>query len=451
MKTIRDFLRKHALLLLAALVVLSVPAGAALGKYVGSVTVTDTLTLNVSMKTYTLDTFVGSTIASECDKAGAVPKTIYFCDKSSVPSGLNPVSGVDLRDKSYALKSGSIYLYIDISNDSVYIAPETNGRMYAPSICSQFLSAHSGTATNKCTRLTEKIVFKNFDTSNVTNMKEMFLDCESLTDVDFSRFDTSKATNMYAMFAGCKSLQSLDVGSLDTSEVTNMSRMFNNCEKITSLSFGENFHTSKVNTMSGMFSGCTSLSTLNLEHFDTSSVTDMSGMFSNCSNLCSIDISSFSTTNVTTMSSMFSGCKKLVSFTFPNLDTSNVATMESMFDSCTGLKTLDLSNLNTENVTNMRQMFSGDSSLITIYVSDKFNVANVTYSGNMFYNCSCLKGENGTSYYWKNTNKTYAHIDGGTANPGYFTDINATRSLTYSATGTDTDANGFSITSNLAS
>ena len=57
MKTIRDFLRKHALLLLAALVVLSVPAGVALGKYVGSVTVTSGLKLDVSMVTveYTID------------------------------------------------------------------------------------------------------------------------------------------------------------------------------------------------------------------------------------------------------------------------------------------------------------------------------------------------------------------------------------------------------------
>ena len=57
MKTIRDFLRKHALLLLAALVVLSVPTGVALGKYVKNVEVTKTLNLNVSMVTveYTVE------------------------------------------------------------------------------------------------------------------------------------------------------------------------------------------------------------------------------------------------------------------------------------------------------------------------------------------------------------------------------------------------------------
>ena len=444
MKNVSAFLKRHSALLLLTLVLATVPAGIAFGKYVKSVRVTDSLDLTVSMKTYTLAKFVGSTLASECDKVGVVPKTIYFCNKSSVPSELEPVSGVDLKDKTYTLKSGSIYLYIDKSDGSVYVAPETDGRMYAPSLCSQFLSAHSGTATKKCTTLTEKVVFENFDTSNVTGMYEMFRECESLTEIDLSGFDTSKVTTMQAMFYGCKSLQSLDIGSFDTAGVTNMSLMFSNCEKITSLSFGENFDTSKVDTMSGMFSGCTSLSTLNIERFDTSNVTGMSGMFSGCSSLSSIDISGFNTTNVTTMNGMFSGCKKLVSFTFPNLDTSNVITMANMFSGCSGLKTLDLSNLNTEKVTNMQAMFQDDTRLVTIYVSDKFDVTNVESSGYMFYNCGSLVGGAGTRFSSNYTNKAYAHIDGGTSNPGYFTGAN-TKS-TQSATGS-INASGISLAS----
>ncbi len=44
----------------------------------------------------------------------------------------------------------------------------------------------------------------------------------------------------------------------------------------------------------------------------------------------------------------------------------------------------------------------------------------------MFDGCTSLVGGQGTT--WSSSNpkdKTYAHIDGGTSNPGYFTDKNA--------------------------
>lgn len=41
----------------------------------------------------------------------------------------------------------------------------------------------------------------NFDTSNVTNMEDMFCGCESLKEIDLSGFKTSKVTNMKKSFA----------------------------------------------------------------------------------------------------------------------------------------------------------------------------------------------------------------------------------------------------------
>ena len=44
----------------------------------------------------------------------------------------------------------------------------------------------------------------------------------------------------------------------------------------------------------------------------------------------------------------------------------------------------------------------------------------------MFENCTSLVGGKGTTWNASNPiDKTYAHIDGGTSNPGYFTDKNA--------------------------
>ena len=75
-------------------------------------------------------------------------------------------------------------------------------------------------------------------------------------------------------------------------------------------------------------------------------------------------------------------------------------------------------------------MFNGCSKLTTIIASNKWNTASVTQSENMFTDCSKLVGGRGTAYNATHTDKAYAHIDGGTSNPGYFTlfirgDVNA--------------------------
>ena len=73
----------------------------------------------------------------------------------------------------------------------------------------------------------------------------------------------------------------------------------------------------------------------------------------------------------------------------------------------------------------MEYMFSVCSNLRTVYVGNGWSTTAVTNSGNMFYNCSSLVGGQGTTYDANYIDKTYAHIDGGTSNPGYFTAKNA--------------------------
>ena len=43
----------------------------------------------------------------------------------------------------------------------------------------------------------------------------------------------------------------------------------------------------------------------------------------------------------------------------------------------------------------------------------------------MFGECTSLVGGQGTTYDANHIDKTYAHIDGGPSNPGYFTEKNA--------------------------
>ena len=255
----------------------------------------------------------------------------------------------------------------------------------------------------------------NFDTSNVTNMYSMFEGSQATT-LDVSNFDTSKVTDMGWMFKGNKST-TVDVSKFDTSNVTNMSNMFSNSQA-TTLDVS-NFNTSNVTNMSDMFSN-SQATTLDVSNFNTSKVTNMSYMFWN-SKSTMLDVSNFNTSNVTNMSYMFY-YSQATTLDVSNFNTSKVTNMSYMFWNSKSTM-LDVSNFNTSNVTNMSYMFSSSTNLKTIYVSNKFNTDKVTSSTYMFYGCTKLIGGAGTKYNSSYVDKTYAHIDGGTSSPGYFTDI----------------------------
>ena len=224
---------------------------------------------------------------------------------------------------------------------------------------------------------TTSVDFTNLDTSNVTSMADMFLDCESVNNLDFSGLDTSNVTTMIDMFAGALSLTSLNISDLDTSKVTNMSNMFESCEVLEAVDVS-GFDTSKVETMHKMFCSCGALTSIDVSSFDTGSVTDMSEMFANCDLITELNLTSFDTSSVTDMS----------------------------------------------------MMFQYDSGLTTIFADTTFDVTNVTNSENMFRGCVELVGGAGTTYDSSYTDKTYAKIDGGTGNYGYFTSPFATTLFT---------------------
>ena len=379
------------------------------------------------------------------------------------------------------------------------------------------------------------------NTSEVTNMAHMFMECYKLTSLDLSHFNTSKVTWMTQMFSGCTGLTSLDVSSFNTSKVTNMFAMFLNC-KLSSLDVSH-FNTAKVTDMRYMFAGGLNLQTIYVGNdWSTAAVTESSDMFTNCFNLVGgqgtaynssnpkdktyahIDggpsnpgyftaegeepwtivdeayacytssnttltfyydnqrasrtgttydlntgsndtdwdtdgtnanvtkvvfdssfagarptttcdwfynmqnlqsitgLSYLNTSEVTNMGYMFYECIQLTSLDLSSFNTSNVTNMFAMFAFCVNLTSLDLSNWNTSQVTNMSYMFYNSGNLRTVYVGNGWSTAAVTDSYNMFSGCTSLVGGQGTT--WNSSNpmdKTYAHIDGGPSNPGYFT------------------------------
>jgi surface protein len=185
------------------------------------------------------------------------------------------------------------------------------------------------------------------------------------------------------------------------------------------------FDTANVTSFDNLFDGCSKLENIDVSHFNTSKVQVMYGVFRGCSSLTSVDVSGFDTSNVADMLQMFDGCSSLTNLDVSNFNTSNTTRIGFMFGDCSKLTMLDMSHYNTAKVTDMREVFRGCANLKTIYVGEEWSTENVTEGASMFEGCTNLVGGAGTRYDANYVDYTYAHIDGGENNPGYFTDKNA--------------------------
>lgn len=183
---------------------------------------------------------------------------------------------------------------------------------------------------------------------------------------------------------------------------------FANCTTLTSTAYWF-YQLTKLTTITG------------IQNLKMDNVNDINSMFCDCESLTSLNLSSLNLGNVTNMHQMFEGCTGLENISFAGVNTENVTNMGDLFLNCRSLKTIDLSSFNTSKVTNMAYMFYRCTSLTTVYVSDSWTTANVTNSERMFERCNNIVGGMGTTFDENIIDASYARIDGGASNPGYFT------------------------------
>lgn len=173
-----------------------------------------------------------------------------------------------------AEQDGSVMAWVKPKEDgkyALYIGGE--GGVRAPEVCLELFYFYN--------HVTEIQFNGCFDTSQTTNMENMFRCCVDLQKLDLSGFDTGKVENMHAMFCLCETVKKLDLNYFDTSQVTDMGFMFSGCEELRTLKL-KNFDTHRVTGMAYMFRGCKKLGKLNLKHFDMSNVTSNGHMFEEC-------------------------------------------------------------------------------------------------------------------------------------------------------------------------
>jgi len=235
----------------------------------------------------------------------------------------------------------------------------------------------------------------NFNTAKVTNLGSMFFDCPNLVSVNLPNWNTSNVISFASLFSSDKALTEIKgLEKWNTSQVTDMGQMFY-MVKTESLPEIEDWDTSNVTKMNSLFSYCNKLTSLDISKWDTSKVTDMSKMF-NHTDLLTTDglkgLTDLKTSNVTDMSGMFTQTGVEV-LDLSKFDTSKVTNMSTMFSfNSMHLKKI-IGKFDTSKVTNMNQMFYGSSSSNASTIDDfsefnidKWDTGKVTNFQSMFSN-----------------------------------------------------------------
>lgn len=247
-------------------------------------------------------------------------------------------------------------------------------------------------------RVLNGVDLSGWDTSNVTNMSNMFFEAfdqtENLIHLDLSSFDTSNVVDMSGMFSRCTKVQSIDLSSFDTSNVVNMNRMFFACNELITLDIAH-FDTSNVVYMSRLFAECKKLRYVDVSNFDTSSAIDLSVMFRLNYELESVDVSNFDTSLVQAMRYMFANCELLETIDVSNFNTESVNYLTYMFLNCSKVKKLDLSYFQFEDPVEMAEMLAGTTSLNELTLGKSYRFVDSA-------NLPAIPVEDGNTGYWQN-------------------------------------------------
>jgi surface protein len=276
-----------------------------------------------------------------------------------------------------------------------------------------------------CTSLQTIYVGSGWSTAAVTDPDDMFSGCTSLVGGQGTAYDSNHVDDAYAHIDGGSSnpgyftdADAVVAYTCYTPDNTTLTFYYDNQRRnrqgttydlntggtdtgwetagtspnVTRVVFDPSFADARPTTTYSWFYSMNNLQSITgmKEYLNTSEVTDMKRMFSSCASLQMLDLTSFNTAKVTDMSEMFSNCNEMTALDLSSFDTHNVTTMHAMFFRCAGLK--------------------------TIYVGDGWSPQGASQ---MFEGCISLVGGEGTTYDSSHTGYDYAHVDGGTDNPGY--------------------------------
>ena len=309
-----------------------------------------------------------------------------------------------------------VYIWFDSENGSIYWYSKTeHPKMNASS--NKFFSYFMG--------LEDISGLEDFDTSEVTDMSQMFFETVRLLDyTPIAKWDVSNVVNMQSTFCRyyedeASGYELTDLSFLkdwDVSSVEHLDNCFMGLQHVTDLTPLANWNVSKVKTMTYTFNHLHALTSLHgLENWNTSSLEDCQQMFQHLHSVTDLSaLSDWNMSNVWNMQGMFRSNTKLSDLTpLANWDVSNVRYMGGpnysygMFSYDYALTSLHgLEKWNVSNVENMGSVFMG-CPITDVDALANWNTSNLQDTFEMFINCAKLSDISGLAN-WNTPNLKFA-------------------------------------------
>lgn len=182
----------------------------------------------------------------------------------------------DFWNRSYETLLGNFDTGTDVSynNDGSIRLFYNNATVYI--LSNDIISILNASSMFRAFKVLEEVDFINFDMSENTSLELFMFESNSLyKQQGMENFDTSNVTTMQNMLNSVKfdkigqdNTCDLNVSNWNTENVTNMRQMFRRCEA-TYIDIS-NFRTPKCSIFKSMFANCTNLITLNMQNVDMS-------------------------------------------------------------------------------------------------------------------------------------------------------------------------------------
>ena len=224
---------------------------------------------------------------------------LIFTIRSGVPSGLTETTELDYSSRTFFDSGVSPTVYANETGTRVAFVG-TAGELIAPDDCSNMFSGLNNL---------KWVIFRNYDTFNVTTMEGMFQDMPNLEFVDMMSIQTPNVTSMRSMFHGCSGLKQIAFAKFDCINLDDAGYMFYGCTSLGTnplysgnAGFNESIqaypelkYTYNLTNAEHMFDGA-NWTTFCMPYFFTDNLSNVTGMFNDC-NVDVLDLSQFNCKN----------------------------------------------------------------------------------------------------------------------------------------------------------
>ena len=209
--------------------------------------------------------------------------------------------------------------------------------------------------------------FKNNNNKNIriSNMQKIFKNCTNLKKVVFSNFNLAYLYDFSEAFYNCNSLTSLDLSNYSFKNVFYMDRTFYNCSNLAYINLPQNLI--NVINAKNLFDQCIQLKEINLNNFNGNhKLMNISGMFKNCFSLKNVELTMEETRYLLNMDEMFYQCIQLESVKFNHFKTDRLKSINKLFYDCLSLKKIEMKNIKIPEPINIDDIFKKVSNRVEV-------------------------------------------------------------------------------------